>query len=365
MAGTTLVSENEVKKWENKFFVEYVRDGRFSPYMGTTEFSMIQVKDTSGDINKDYSITLINRLVGAGRAGSQVLAGHEESMDQRTFVMTPQLIRHAVLHQKTDEMFSAINLVKAKDAVLKTWFQENLRDKIIAALGSIPDSSTGVLQAYADADETDKDAFLVDNADRFLFGASVANAVSLDHSTSLGLIDATADRFSGATLKLMKRRAKNASPKIRPLKVSGDEEWYVVFAGTNTFRDFSNDSAVQQANREAWQRGEDNPLFTGGDLIYDGCIVREVPDIADISGVGASNIDVGPVYLCGAQALGVLWKERSKMITDDTDYGERKGAGFREVRDVKKLLFGKGATNTADPVQHGVHTGYFASVDDV
>jgi hypothetical protein len=163
----------------------------------------------------------------------------------------------------------------------------------------------------------------------------------------------------------MKRRAKNASPKIRPIKVSGAEEWYVVFAGTNTFRDFSNDSAVQQANREAWQRGEDNPLFTGGDLIYDGCIVREVPDIADISGVGASNIDVGPVYLCGAQALGVLWKERSKMITDDTDYGERKGAGFREVRDVKKLLFGKGATNTADPVQHGVHTGYFASVDDV
>ncbi len=358
MSETALTENLRVKRWESKFFKEYVRDGRFAPYMGTDEFSMIQVKDLAGKTGKDLSITLINRLTGAGVTGKLTLKGNEEAMDQRTFVFSVDRVRHAVLHDRLDEEFSAINLVEAKDAIIKDWFKEKMRDQIIEALGSI----NGV--AYASADDTQKDAWLVDNADRVLFGASVSNNSANDHSASLLNIDNTADKFNGSVLKLMKRRAKNANPKIRPIKVSGDEEWYVAFAGTNTFRDFSEDSAVQQANREAWQRGADNPLFTGGDLIYDGCIVREVPDIADIAGVGAGGIDVGPVYLCGAQALGVCWKQRTRMISDVDDYGAKKGAGAEEIRDIKKLLFGKGVSDRSDLVQHGVLTAYCASVDD-
>jgi hypothetical protein len=363
MAESTLNSNLEVKKWENKFFTEYQRDGRFAKYKGTGEFSMIQMTDTTGETNRDYSITLINKLVGSGRRGKQVLVGHEELMDQRSFVLRPDVVRHAVLHDKADELWSAFSWVKAKDAVLKNWFIEDERDAIIDALGSISVAGSTAL-AYAAADETAKDAWLADNADRVLFGAAVSNNSANDHSASLENIDATADRFTSAPMKLMKRLAKVATPKIRPIKTDGDEEWYVLFAGSNTFRDFENDPAVQQANREAWQRGQDNPLFTGGDLILSGCIVREVPEIDDIAGVGAGGIDVGPVYLCGAQALGELWKERSKMIEDISDYGRRKGAGFEEVRDIKKLYFGKGASDRDDLVQHGVLTGFFASVDD-
>lgn len=360
MAETQLITNNRVKKWEKKFFREYIRDGRFSPYMGTNEFSMIQIKeDLTATAGQELSITLINRLKGPGVTGKNVLKGNEEPMDQRTFVFSVDRVRHAVLHDSLDELFSAIDLVEAKDAVIKDWFKEQMRDAIINALGSI----NGV--NYASASEAQKDAWLVDNADRVLFGASVSNSSTNDHSTSLANIDNTADRFSGAALKLMKRRAKNADPKIRPIKVSGDEEWYVTFAGSNTFRDFSEDPAVQQANREAWNRGADNPLFTGGDLIYDGSIVREVSDIDDIVGVGAGSINVGPVYLCGAQALGIAWKRRTRMITDTDDYGAKRGAGAEEIRDIKKLLFGKGATDRDDLVQHGVVTAFYASVDDV
>lgn len=357
MAETALTTELRVKKWEKKFFKEYIRDGRFSPYMGTNEFSMIQIKEVDSPA-KELSITLINRLKGAGVTGKNTLKGNEEAMDQRTFVFSVDRVRHAVLHDRLDEEFSAIDLVEAKDAVIKDWFKERMRDELIIALGSI----NGV--AYASASEAQKDAWLVDNADRVLFGSSVANNAANDHSAALANIDNTSDKFTGSVLKLMKRRAKNATPKIRPIKVSGDEEWYVVFAGTYAFRDFSEDSAVQQANREAWQRGEDNPLFTGGDLIYDGCIVREVADIADITGVGAGSINVAPVYLCGAQALGIGWKQRTKMIQDVDDYGAKKGAGAEEIRDIKKLLFGKGVTDRDDLVQHGVATTYVASVAD-
>lgn len=359
MAETAITDNLRIKRWETSFFEEYIRDGRFKPYMGTDEFSMIQLKeDLVGKTGKSLSITLINRLTGAGRTGLQTLKGFEEQMDQRTFVLSVDRVRHAVLHDELEEEFSAINIVQAKKAVLKNWFMERMRDDIIDAFGSI----NGVL--YSAASEAQKDAWLVDNADRVLFGASVSNNSANDHSASLANIDNTADKFTGATLKLLKRRAKTANPKIRPIKVSGDEEWYVAFAGSNTFRDFSEDSVVQQANREAWQRGEDNPLFTGGDLIYDGCIVREVPDIDDIVGVGAGSINVGPVYLAGAQAIGVGWKRRTRMIEDTDDYGAKKGAGAEEVRDIKKLLFGKGAGDRDDLVDHGVATGYFASVAD-
>lgn len=359
MAETAITDNLRVKRWETNFFKEYIRDGRFKPYMGTDEFSAFQVLESLvGKTGKQLSITLINRLTGAGRTGLQTLKGFEEQMDQRTFVLTVDRVRHAVLHDELEEEFSAINIVEAKNAVLKNWFMEKMRDDIISALGSI----NGV--AYASASEAQKDAWLVDNSDRVLFGASVGNNASNDHSAALANIDNTADKFTGATLKLLKRRAKNANPKVRPIKVSGDEEWYVVFAGTEAFRDFSEDSSVQQANRDARARGEDNPLFTGGDLIWDGCIVREVPEIENITGVGAGGIDVAPVYLCGAQAIGIGWKRRIRMIEDVDDYGAKKGAGAEEVRDIKKLLFGKGSSDRDDLVDHGVATGYFAGVAD-
>lgn len=352
---TTL--NNRVKRWERKFFDEYIRDGRFKPYMGTSPFSMIQLKDATA-VGDKLSITLINRLRGAGVTGRNVLEGNEEVMDQRTFEFEVAKLRHAVQHDTFDEDISAIDLAEAEESVLKNWAMERMRDDIIAELFSI----NGV--AYASADEAGKDAWLADNADRVQFGAAVANNSANDHSASLANIDNTADKFGYSALKMMKRRAKNADPKIRPIKVEGDEEWYVVFAGSRNFRDFSDDPVVQQQNREAWQRGQDNPLFTGGDLIVDGCIVREVPDIGVLAGVGAGGIDVGPVALCGAQAVGICWKQRTKMIQNVRDYGDKKGIGVKEIRDVAKLLFGKGTGDRDDLVDHGVYTGYFAAVED-
>jgi len=61
---------------------------------------------------------------------------------------------------------------------------------VISALGSI----NGV--AYGSASESAKDAWLVDNADRVLFGAAVGNNSANDHSASLANEEyETADPF--------------------------------------------------------------------------------------------------------------------------------------------------------------------------
>jgi hypothetical protein len=70
---------------------------------------------------------------------------------------------------------------------------------------------------------------------------------------------------------------------------------------------------MYQANRDAREREsgatKNNPIFTGGGLIYDGVIYLEIPEITQrllLSGIGAGSIDVEPVFLLGQSALGYV-----------------------------------------------------------
>jgi hypothetical protein len=85
-------------------------------------------------------------------------------------------------------------------------------------------------------------------------------------------------------MSLMKRLAKLADPHVRPFKSSVGQEYFVAFHGSRTFRDLKADSTIATANRDARPRDvEANPIFQDGDLIYDGVIHREVPEIDAIA----------------------------------------------------------------------------------
>jgi hypothetical protein len=261
---------------------------------------------------------------------------------------------------ESDRQFSAIDLLEARDDILKDQAKVYFRDRIITALGSMSINGT-THYAYADADETSiKDVWLANNLDRVIFGADEYSGT--DHSAGITTCDTTDSLLNEANLKRLKDRAKAANPIVRPIKVRDGEEWYVVFAGTKLFRQAQ--TALAQLNREAWVRaqGENNPLFTGGDLICDGMIIKEVPEIGQLPGTpGASGTTgVAPAYLVGAQALGYAVALRSKMIEDTDDYGEVNGAGIKMLDQVAKLYFGSGVDDTTSPKQHGVVTGYYA-----
>jgi N4-gp56 family major capsid protein len=356
MALTTARTGLTPQQWDDKFFTAYVRENRFKRYMGTDENSIIQLKEDltkkSGD---SVTFALVNELTGSGVTGNTTLEGNEESLDSRSHRVSVNPLRHAVAVTDWDEQKSAIDLRDAGKMMLKMWMMTKMRDGLISALGSI----NGI--AYGSATEAQKDTWLVDNADRVLFGATKSNASSNDHSTSLGNVDNTTDKLSPAIVSLAKRIAQTASPRIRPIRLNEDEEWYVMFAPSQSFRDLSNDSTMVQANREARDRGKDNPLFTGGALIWDGVIIREIPEISTVSN---GTIDCAPNYLCGAQALGVAWAQRTKTTTDTRDYGFVHGVGLAEIRGIEKLVFGSGAGDTDDLKQNGVVTVWTAGVAD-
>jgi N4-gp56 family major capsid protein len=359
MAETTARTGLTPQQWDDQFFMEYVRENRFKRYMGTTENSIIHIKeDLTRKPGDKVTFANVRKLNGSGVTGNTVLEGNEEELDSRSMAVTVEPIRNAVVVTEWDEQKNAFDLRDASKSALKLWAMEKMRDDIIAALKSINGT------AYADASEAAKDAWLADNSDRVLFGAAVGNNSGNDHSASLANIDNTADKLTTGVVSLAKRLAMNASPAIKPIRLNEDEEWFVMYANSRSFRDLTESTAYQQARRDALERGEKNPLWTGGSAMWDGVIIREIPELGVLSGVGAGGIDVGFNFLVGAQALGVAWAQRSKTTTNVRDYGFRNGVGVQEIRGIEKLLFGKGAGDTDDLVQHGVVTVYTAGVAD-
>lgn len=364
MAVGTVPTGLTVQQWDEKYFQQYLNNNWFKRFMGTGTSKMIQVKeDLTKKPGDSVTFTLVNRLTGTATGQSGTLEGNEEAVKLRSFKLSVNEYAHAVKLKKFEAQKTAIDLRQAHRDVLMDWNMELDRDKIIAALGSI----NGV--AYADASEAQKDAWLVDNADRVLMGAARGNVTTAagDHSAGLLLVDTTNDKVTPDALSLMKRMAKQANPKVRPIKPKDDiagSDHYVVFAPTECVRDLAANSAFLQANREARNRGVDNPLFTGANYIYDNLAIYEIEDIPSLGAVGASSAIVRPVYLCGAQAIGMAWAMRPETVTEDFDYKRFEGLGIKQWYEVDKLRYGTGASDTDDLKDHGVVTGYFAAAAD-
>ena len=358
MADSVRATGLTVQQWDDKFFTEYLQENLFKQFMGTDENSIIQVKeDLTKKKGDSVTFAMVNRLSNNAVTGSNTLEGNEESMVSRSQKVTVDKRRNAVRVAEIEEQFSAISLRDAARATLLDWAMEDTRDLTILGLGSI----LGV--AYGSATEANKDIWLVDNTDRALFGAVLSNHTT-DHSAALANIDNTADQLDTSVMSLMKRIALSASPKVKPIRVNGGKRFYVMFAGSRTFRDLKTDSVITQAQRDVGLRMQNIKLFEGGDLEWDGIIVHEIDDIAVLTGVGAGGIDVEPVYLCGAQALGHAWAKRWRSVSETFDYGDKHGVAEEAIYNVDKLTFGSGSSDTADLKDHGIVTGFFAAVAD-
>jgi len=370
MADTLVPSALRVKQWDDNYFVEYIRGNRLARYMGTDENAIVQVKEVLTKKPGDtIYFELINRLAGAGKKNNQTLQGFEEDLSQRSWPLTVNLYRHGVVVAEYEEQATAVDLRNAGKAVLMNWSLEQTRDRFIAALASkdaVVAGAGGNTSAFQTANATALNAWLVENKDRVLFGALNSNYSAGVFATALGTVDSTNDKLSASMVSVAKRLAKTASPKIRPIKVNGDEEWYVMFVGSEMFRDLKLDTNIVQSRQYALERGTDNPLFTDGDIIWDGVIVREIPELSQNKwlSLGGGSIDVGEGYLCGAQALGYGLAQRWNTRTQEMDYKTKNGIAIQQIYEVGKIQFGTAATDTATPKDNGVLTVYASAVGD-
>ena len=351
MANTTISTANRVKQWDAKAHKEYIRSNRFKRYMGASQNSIIMLKE---DLTKKKGDAITIPLVGAldksggYNDGSGTLVGNEKALPNDGHQIAVGVVRDATVVNVEEEQASPIGIRDCGKTALQDLQMRYLRDDLITAFGS----KGGV--AYGTATEAQKDAWLDANTDRVLFGAAQSNldqtapagGATNDHSGSLANVDNTADKLTGDVISLAKRMAQTATTAngdgIRPYKFSEDYETYVMFVPSMAFRDFRSWLTSTGNLKDAMERGKANPLFSGPNSFeWDGVVVREIPEIATLSGVGASSINVAPCYLCGTQALGVAWAQRTKTtIRKEDDYGFQHGVGFMELRGIEKIQYG-------------------------
>ena len=349
--------------WDDTFFRDYVRASRFKRYMGTDEASIIQLKEDLTKKRGDSVVyALVNELTGAGVTGNSTLKGNEERLGNRSHAIRVNALRHAVAVDDWDMQQSVIDLRDAARVQLREWSMKTLRNNITSALGMI--DGTNFLTASA----TQLNTWTTNNQDRILFGLTTSNYTAVFNTAIQSL--SAGEQLTPLALSLMKRMAQSAMPKIKPVYVKEmDQEWYVAFIGPKAWRDLTEDNPTTNvltlANRDARIRGEDNPLFTGDSLVWDGMILREIPEIRSLVGYsGSAGAAIEPVYLCGAQAIGLAWAQRTKTTTDTDDYEFLHGVGVQEIRGIEKLRFGTAATDTTTPKDHGIVTGFFAAASD-
>src|SRR5258708_4875283 len=169
----------------------------------------------------------------------------------------------------------------------------------------------------------------------------------------------------------MKRLAKKSNPRIRPYKLKNGREYFVVFVGSNEFRDLQNDTTIITANTQARPREGDgldkNPLFQDGDLIYNGMIFREIPEMdmrlpTTYTTAGASSIQIAPAFLGGQGAMAWLWgRMPTPTFLKEDDYQFYRGVGVIMAYGMKKIAKKNPAGNYKE---WGVFTGYFAAAAD-
>jgi len=363
MAQTYAVAGLTPQIWDDEFFRDYVRASRYRRYMGTDEASIIQLKeDLTKKRGDSVTFALVNELTGTGVTGNSTLKGNEERLNSRSHKVPVDVLRHAVAVDDWDVQKSVIDLRNAARVQLREWAMKTLRDKITEALGQID----GV--AFGTATNAQRNTWQSNNTDRVVFGTGTVTATTF--ASAISAISTTS-QLTPNLLSLMKRLAQASSPKVKPLYVREmDQEWYVAFVGPSAWRDLTEDNPTTNvltlANRDARVRGVDNPLFTGDSLVWDGIIIREIPEIAKVpTAIASVGTVLEPVYLCGAQAVGLAWAQRTKTTTDTDDYEFLHGVGCQEIRGIEKLRFGTAAgADTTTPKDHGIVTAFVAAAAD-
>lgn len=333
MADVVVHADNKVTQYSKKLHYEYVRDMQLRELMGKTPGAPIQRIDDLGKLpGATVKVPLLTKLSGAGVTGDNTLEGNEILLGNYSYSATVDQLRQGVRVGHMEQFKTQIELLNEARPMLKDWAMEKLRtDLINAMLVTNVDGKT----TYASCTAAQRNAWLVANSDRVLCGVLKSNTVSGVLATALATVTTATDAMTYGVVSLAKRMAKAAS--IRPVKINGGGEWFVLLMGSVPFRDLKTSLVTIQTSAQV--RGDDNPLFKDGDIMWDGVICKEIPEIASMGAIGDTACVVAPAFLLGGQAIAIVTGEALHAISNERDYGNLKAVGVAEIRSVDKLIW--------------------------
>jgi N4-gp56 family major capsid protein len=309
-ADTTVASGSAiaVQAWSDEIWLELPEQVFMASYMQKDVNAIIQVKDDlDGEPGEKITFTLARQLSGAGVSGDSTLEGSEEAMVFYSDAVTLNQYRNGVrLAGRLSERRTAFEQRKVAKQLLKDWLADQIDDKIFSVLSTSP------------------------SAGRVAYGGDAVSTATIEAGDYLTL----------ALITRVKIIARKATPQIFPVRVDGGD-YFVLVVSPDSLHDLKiYDPAWAQAQRDAQERGNKNPLFTGAEGLWDGVVIRSCTRVATTTNWGAgSNLTGSENLFLGRQAGVFAWGERPQWVEQSFDYANKIGFAISAIYDVKKATF--------------------------
>lgn len=311
------------KKWRKDWWMEAKTMSFFEDngYIGTDETNsfIVRFDDLEKDQGDQITYGQLVELSGGGVTGDSVLEGNEEEPSEYDDAVTLNQKRNAIRsagmlsgQRPSDKKFR----MHAKE-LLSRWIAERID------LDLFTDLSTSFTKTIWGGDAT-----------------TTATIESGDYMT-LNLIG------QAATF------AEKTSPEIQGRAMGGGERmWACVMSPDQAYDVMERDSAWAQAQREAMQRGGDNPIFKNALGVWRNTILhkhKRVP-LATTWGSGA-NLNGASAIFMGIKA-GVIAYAKQRVSNEKTfDYNNKLGIMVGAIYGTSKTVF-----NSTDNAVIGIRT---------
>jgi hypothetical protein len=342
LTNFTLATPSQNQIWSNQFISEYVRASSYQPFMSTNADNIIGVKnELTNKKGELIHCPVFAKVRGTPNNGSTTLAGNEKSLSNYSVGFQTNLVRDAINIQITEELKTELDLRAIAGTQLKKFAAETLKNDLITAFNSVPVAMGGTAEditvPYNIATTAQLNAYVTANSDRAYFVGGSNTGVM---SSSLETVGASTGVLTGAILSQIKDMADATTNSsifaIDPYETVDGNPWFVLFVNGVGFSQLRADPAIMTSTKDALPREHDadkNPLFTGGDLIWDGIVIKKIRDYTNLGGVGEASANVAQAQLCGLNSvlMGYSMKTRATIRKED-DYQLNAGVGFMEHR---------------------------------
>lgn len=297
--STVDVSRPEV--WSKDLLINAEKRMFWSVYEGPQGSGMpIIRKDELTKMPGDtVRVITMSNLTGTGQTSdTSEITGNEEALSIGEIVTTLGIKAHGVKFTKYADKQSVIDLRTA-------------------AMGRL---------AYWIADRMDQSMFieLVGNATHVLYANDATSAATLN----------AGDEMSTTFLDEVKTELQNN--RALPIKLENGDEFFIIVVHQFDAYNLRQDSAWQQAQREANFRGSDNPIFTGALGVWNGMIVRVSHNTPNgntnattgvEAGIGSGTANVSKCVAFGGEAAVRSYGQYPTFLEEWKDYGRQHGVG--------------------------------------
>jgi|GEM_PF-406476 len=368
MANTVTIDALRQELWSKELLDDVQRDVKnIMRFMGEDENNIVQVsrelKEKKGDAE---TFGLVARLRGDGVTGDDDLEGNEESMKSFSEQVAIDQIRNAVrLKGKLDAQKVVYDQIKSAREILRIWMKEFIARQIFFKLGGV--TNTTLVDTNG---RTVGGRALWSNTSDFIPDADEAyTGTRLRYMNAGGVTTASLTTSHTMTLDVVTNAvtmARLADPKIQPITGDG-EDFYVMYLHPLSARDIRKSSDWKQAQQNARERAESNPLFRGALGYWSNCLLLEnefVPwldvSVAGNSFRGAATgtdcaVDTARNLLCGRQAaLMAECSNPDALVVEQFDYKNKDGVAANFIGGIQKAVFAAGGSAGTTAVEFGV-----------